>query len=186
MNQNTEPMGFNMLAVSGAKRKVMLGVFILVPSLFVNTGLYFYYSGRLQNQQRIGYLFESEIKKIEKTIVEIQNFKTEKEGVLARMEIIQHLRNPANDSLAVLPILSALTPADVIFQSLDRVGPKISLQGHAKSLEALSQLLTALENEPRFVNIKYSSKSTSDKVYPYRAKIYFNYQVIEPNDSEKH
>ena len=186
MNQQTEPTGLKKPGISGVKRKVMWGVLILLPSLLVNGGLHVYYNGHLQNQLRINDLLLREITKIEKTIVEIKFLKETKMESLARMEIIQKLRDPRNDSLAILPILAALTPSDVIFQSLDRFGSKISLQGHAKSLDALSQLLTALENEPQLVNIKYSSKSTGDKVYPYRAEIYFNYQVIEPDDSDKH
>jgi type IV pilus assembly protein PilN len=125
---------------------VLIWIFC-VASVF---GGYSYLQVLKKNQnQRNGYL-TTEIKKLDKKIKEIKRLQTQKENLIARMEVIQNLQRERTQVVQIFDNIVRKLPDGVYFDSMNKKSRRFSFNGTAQSNARVSNLMESLASSSWF------------------------------------
>ena len=136
------------------RRKQMFQTTMLlsfVGGLLIAGLIYSMLQSLIADQQGKNNLLQSEIKVLEKQIVEIAGLENEITALRARQKAVEDLQSDRNLPVHLLHELVAQLPDGVYITSLKQDGQVISMQGMAQSNERVSEMLRNLsENTPWF------------------------------------
>ena len=122
-----------------------------VGGLLIAGLIYTMLQSMIADQQGKNNLLQSEIKVLEKQIVEIAGLENEITALRARQKAVEDLQSDRNLPVHLLHELVAQLPDGVYITSLKQEGQVISMQGMAQSNERVSEMLRNLaENTPWF------------------------------------
>ena len=136
------------------RRKQMFQTTMLlsfVGGLLIAGLIYSMLQSMIADQQAKNGVLQSEIKVLEKQIVEIAGLENEITALRARQKAVEDLQSDRNLPVHLLHELVAQLPDGVFITSLKQDGQVISMQGMAQSNERVSEMLRNLaENTPWF------------------------------------
>lgn len=136
------------------RRKQMFQTTMLlsfVGGLLIAVLIYSMLQSRIADQQDKNSLLQSEIKVLEKQIVEIAGLENEITALRARQNAVEDLQSDRNLPVHLLHELVTQLPEGVYVTSLKQDGQVITMQGMAQSNERVSEMLRNLsENTPWF------------------------------------
>ncbi|MBS7779704.1 PilN domain-containing protein [Acidovorax sp. CCYZU-2555] len=136
------------------RRKQMFQTTMLlsfVGGLLIAGLIYSMLQSMIAEQQAKNGVLQSEIKVLEKQIVEIAGLENEITALRARQKAVEDLQSDRNLPVHLLHELVAQLPDGVFITSLKQDGQVISMQGMAQSNERVSEMLRNLaENTPWF------------------------------------
>ena len=119
--------------------------------LLIAVLIYSMLQSRIADQQDKNSLLQSEIKVLEKQIVEIAGLENEITALRARQKAVEDLQSDRNLPVHLLHELVVQLPDGVYVTSLKQEDQVISMQGMAQSNERVSEMLRNLsENTPWF------------------------------------
>lgn len=159
-----------------------LMVMIVVSVLVVILGNYYAVS-KVEEQTRINNRLETEITEYKKQITEITNLRTLRQGLIARMKIVQNLQATRILTVRLFDELITILPDGVHVRRMERVGDKITLYGYTESNSNISRLMQNIETsqwiqQPALTEIKKSKEITED--LPSEFKLSF---ILKPKSS---
>ena len=136
------------------RRKQMFQTTMLLSfmgGLLIAGLIYSMLQSMIANQQTKNSLLQSEIKVLEKQIVEIAGLENEITALRARQKAVEDLQSDRNLPVHLLHELVVQLPDGVYVTSLKQEDQMISMQGMAQSNERVSEMLRNLsENTPWF------------------------------------
>jgi type IV pilus assembly protein PilN len=159
----------------------LVGAFIFAVLI-----LYLAYSfvdGLIDEQNSRNAFIQQEIVKVDKKIQEIKELETEKEKLIARMQVIQDLQQSRPKAVKVLDGIVRTVPEGVHLESLKRTGKNLTFNGIAESNARVSVFMRELDKNTEFgestLNVVQKS-GQSDK-----ASRKFTIQISESDPTEE-
>ncbi|MDX1491583.1 MAG: PilN domain-containing protein [Pseudohongiellaceae bacterium] len=141
---------------------MLLGVVIIAGSilLFVDRS----YRGSIQGQQARNDFLRREILVLDARIEEINRLKEQKEQISARMEVVQDLRGSRPVIVRIFDELVQTLPSGVYFNTLERTGETIQIEGIAESNNKVSELMRRIDDSDWFSdpNLQQISAAAAD------------------------
>jgi type IV pilus assembly protein PilN len=131
------------------KRKKDFMVAMLAALLF--GGLVVYGSkltvqGRISNQNSRNKVLKEEIAKLDKQIEEISGLETQKNRLIARMEIIDQLQRSRPEVVHLFDEIVNTLPEGVYLTEVKQTGARIEIQGAAQSSTRVSALMRNIDS----------------------------------------
>ena len=122
---------------------------------------------RISRQLAINEFLRQEIVSLDKQIEEIKNIKEQKNHLIARMEMIQHLQLNRPLVVRLFDELVQIIPEGIHINDVKKEGPKITLTGYAESNTRVSELMRNIEasawfTAPALTEIK-NDRSSGEK-----------------------
>ncbi|CAM3539531.1 PilN domain-containing protein [Parendozoicomonas haliclonae] len=131
----------NFLIALGAT-VALAALLIFVRDLMLNAAI--------ENQQSRNQFLQTEINTLNAKIKEINELKSKKKELLARMEVIQNLQGNRPVIVRVFDELVRVLPDGVYFTTLSMSGNTISIQGVSESNNKISKLMRQLDESDWF------------------------------------
>jgi type IV pilus assembly protein PilN len=127
-----------------------LGVSAVIGGLIAG-GVYGWYVAQISNQQGRNQQLQSEIKRLEGQIKDIQNLQTEIAALRARQQAVEDLQADRNLPVHLLNEIVKQLPDGVYLTSLKQDNQVVTLQGMAQSNERVSELLRNLSGKSPWI-----------------------------------
>ena len=119
--------------------------------------------GLIDHQNQRNNFLESEIAKVEKKIAEIKDLKSEKEKLLARMNIIQELQTRRPEIVHLFDELARSVPNGIYLTEAKQEGRTITLKGVAQSNARVSSFMRNLDRSAWFTKPRLEVIEADDK-----------------------
>jgi len=183
----------NLLNWREEKRKLIEQQFyaMLVGSAIVAAGVVFAVQTQLElmidyQQSRNNYV-KSEIKKVEKAIVEIKQLEKKKADLLSRMNVIQDLQGNRSNSVHMLDELVKVIPEGVHLTKFNQKKQSLTFAGIAQSNARVSAYMRNIERaewltSPSLKVIQSKKKTNNEQAY---STFTLTAQQANPNDKKK-
>lgn len=140
---------------------VMLGVVLAALVVFA---INYYAISILDAQKRRNELINKEITQLDAQIKEIKSLKQLRADLIARMMIVQDLQSTRSLTVRLFDELIEITPENVLYTKLERVGSRVTLYGYADSNTQVSTLMRRIEADKWFDDPELTEiKKTDDK-----------------------
>ena len=115
-------------------------------------GVHLHYESRIAYQNQRNTFIDTEIASLDKKIKEIENFKKERDSLIARTKVIQDLQAGRPEIVHVFDELVITLPDGVYYTKVAQKGRGLSLQGVAQSNARVSSLMRSLNASTWFEN----------------------------------
>lgn len=116
---------------------IATGCLLLIIHLVVSRWIY--------GQQKINEYLQTEVKQLDKQIVEIQALAKERKQLLDRMEIIQELQKSRPQVVKIFDGLARIVPDGLYLTNVSRTGQNILIDGRAESNTRVSAFMRNIE-----------------------------------------
>jgi len=113
--------------------------------------IYGWYVAQISNQQNRNQLLQTEIKKLESQIKDIENLQTEIAALRARQQAVEDLQADRNLPVHLLNEIVKQLPDGVYLTSLKQENQVVTIQGMAQSNERVSELLRNLGSKSPWI-----------------------------------
>jgi type IV pilus assembly protein PilN len=117
----------------------------LLLGCLVTAGIFMWIQSAISHQQERNQILKDEIARLDKQIVEIQGLEQQKQSLLARMEVIDHLERSRPEVVHLFDQLVRTLPDGVYLTSIRQTDRKIQLQGIAQSSTRVSAYMRSLD-----------------------------------------
>lgn len=129
---------------------LLLGVFIIAAGLLFLVDRNF--RSDIRNQQARNDFLRREILVLDARIAEIDDLKEQKAQISSRMEVIQDLQGSRPVIVRIFDELVKALPTGVYFNSLERSGDRLQIEGIAESNNKVSELMRRIDDSQWFIN----------------------------------
>ncbi|UXY16107.1 PilN domain-containing protein [Chitiniphilus purpureus] len=107
-------------------------------------------SARVATQDERNLFLESENKKLDAEIAEIERLKAERAALLARKQVVERLQSNRAEAVRIMDQLVRQVPEGIYFSSVSQEGGKLRLVGYAQSNARVSTLMRSLNDSDIF------------------------------------
>lgn len=127
----------------------------------------YYVTIKIDEQMALNGRLEVEILEYKKQIDSIKTLRDLRQGLIARMTIVQNLQATRTLTVRLFDELTNILPDGVYITKMDRVGNKITLLGYTESNSNISQLMRNIESSqwiqlPALTEIKKMKEGRDD------------------------
>ena len=105
---------------------------------------------RIANQEARNAYLQSEINALSKVIKEIEDLKTKRDALLARMQVIQNLQQNRSQIVHMFDDLVTKLPKGVYYNRIAKTNNRLDIDGYAQSNERVSALMRNLDSSDWF------------------------------------
>jgi len=185
----------NLLPWREEKRKLREKNFYISLVVAMGIAVSIVFAVKLQIDAMISYqksrnsYLNSEIKKVDKAIAEIQDLQKKKKALLERMGVIQKFQSTRSDSVRLLDEIVKTTPEGVHLTSYEQKGKLQTFQGVAQSNARVSALMRNIDRsgwiENPSLSVIKSNNSEGQNGPKYSSFTMTAKQVTSDSDSEK-
>jgi type IV pilus assembly protein PilN len=125
---------------------------------------------------------KDEISKVEKMIAEIRTLQSEKQALLARMNIIQQLQTRRPEIVHIFDEIVRAVPGGIYLTSIKQQGTSFTIEGVAQSNARVSSFMRNLDTSDWFANprLEVIEANDKDKVRTSRFKLLVS--QVNPGD----
>ncbi len=138
---------------------------ILVGVVVIAGGLLFlvdrYYNAEISSQVARNNFIRSEITLLDAQVAEISELRQQKEDIRARMNVITDLQGTRPVIVRIFDELVKTLPDGVYYESLERTGNQIAIEGVAESYSRITELMRRLDNSEWFTEADLSDISAT-------------------------
>lgn len=117
----------------------------MIAAILIVVLINFYANRLVEHQRQRNQLLENEIKQLEVKIKKIEDIKTLRQALIARMTIIQNLQATRALSPRLFDELVRIIPNGVYLTQVEREGDNITMLGYAESNSNISELMRNIE-----------------------------------------
>jgi len=142
---------------------VSLGASAVIGGVIAG-GIYVWYAAQISNQQNRNVVLQTEIKRLEGQIKEIENLETEIAALRARQQAVEDLQADRNLPVHLLNELVKQLPDGVYLTSVKQENQVITISGMAQSNERVSELLRNLSGKSPWITRPDLSEITAASV----------------------
>lgn len=139
---------------------------ILVGFLVIAGGLLFlvdrYYNGEINTQTARNDFLRAEISELDAQVAEISELRQQKEDIRARMNVITDLQGTRPVIVRIFDELVKTLPEGVYYETLQRTGNMIAIEGIAESYSRITELMRRLDDSEWFTEANLSDISASE------------------------
>lgn len=121
---------------------ILVGIVIIAGGLVLLVDRYF--NGEIDTQVARNNFMKSEIAILDERVREITQLRQQKEDIRARMNVITDLQGTRPLIVRIFDELVNTLPAGVYYQTIERTGEQIALEGIAESYSGITELLRNL------------------------------------------
>lgn len=168
-------------------RNIAIGVALAMAGL-VYWG-YLYMGGLIEEQNQRNSYLETEIKKVEEELKEVNKVKKKKAQLLARMEVIQKLQSDRTRMVKLFDGLARNLPKGMYLTLFEIKGNKITLKGSADSNGTISKFMRLIEDSEYFttpnLNVINIKNSKGLRVSNFTLKFNFTKAKKKPEQENK-
>lgn len=148
------------------KLTVYLTSGLVVSTLLISIVNYFVLSN-IDEQASLNRRLEAEIATYKKQLIQIKELKKLREGLIARMNIVQNLQATRTMTVRLFDEVIRIMPNDVYVTRMERIGNKILLAGYTESNANISVLMRNIEasrwiQSPALTEIKKVKEGQDD------------------------
>ena len=145
----------------------MLG-FAAGAAILLSFMIVMYYNGQIEGQEARNAYLQSEIKKVEAQIAQIEELDKKKANLLARKEVIEQLQASRSQMVHLFDELVRTIPEGVRLNSIKQAGNALTLDGYAQSNARVSSYMRNLEASGWITNpdLKVIETKGTDKGLP--------------------
>lgn len=129
---------------------LLMGVIVIAAGILFLVDRNF--RGDIRYQQSRNDFIRREILVLDARIAEINELKEQKEQISSRMEVIQDLQGSRPVIVRIFDELVKALPTGVYFNSLQRTGERLEIEGIAESNNKVSDLMRQIDDSEWFVN----------------------------------
>lgn len=151
---------------AGAGRSSFPLVGVLLGVILTSLGgvYYIWLNGKVEQARREQVELQAKKKELEKYIQLEKTFRTQKESLQKKKEVMLALKNAQALPVHMLEELANCLPDDVWFKEISQKGMNISIKGESSSFEAINQFRNRLlEKNKWFQNIQYPAANKKDR-----------------------
>jgi type IV pilus assembly protein PilN len=128
------------------KKEFMVAVFAaMIVGALVCYGAKLTMQGWIRAQNSRNTLLRTEIAELDKQIEEIKGLESQKERLLARMEIIEQLQRSRPEEVHLIDELVATLPEGVYLTEVKQEGERVTIKGEAESSTRVSALMRNID-----------------------------------------
>ncbi|MCB1664598.1 MAG: PilN domain-containing protein [Pseudomonadales bacterium] len=166
---------------------LLMGVVIIAAGIvfLIDRG----FRGDIRYQQARNDFLRREILVLDARIAEINELKEQKEQINSRMEVIQDLQGSRPVIVRIFDELVKTLPSGVYFNTLERNGERLEIEGIAESNNKVSELMRRLDDSEWFANpsLQQISAASADANSDQRAANAFSLTLMleEPAREEE-
>lgn len=140
-----------------------MGVTLVISAVIVFFANY-YVNSKIEEQTALNARLDAEIIEYKKQIIEIKNLQTLRQGLIARMKIVQNLQETRILTVRLFDELIKILPDGVYVRRMERNGDKVTLFGFTESNSNISHLMKNIESShwiqiPELTEIKKMKES---------------------------
>ncbi len=141
---------------------VTCAVFAILMGIVIGS-VHYWFNEQIEGQRARNSYIKTEIAKLDKKIEAIKDLDSEKERLLARMEIIQQLQASRPEVVHLFDEIVSTLPEGIFYSKVVQKGSALTLTGVAQSNARVSSLMRNLEDSqylenPALVEIKREVK----------------------------
>ncbi len=125
--------------------------------------IHIHIGGLIDHQNQRNDFLSSEISRVDKRIAEIKDIKSEKQKLLARMNIIQQLQTRRPEIVHIFDELVKSIPGGIYLTRAQQEGRVITLEGVAQSNARVSAFMRNLDESEWFENPRLEVIEANDK-----------------------
>ncbi len=129
---------------------LLLGVFIIAAGIIIMIDRNF--RADIRYQQARNDFLRREILVLDARVAEIDELKEQKAQISSRMEVIQDLQGSRPVIVRIFDEMVKALPTGVYFNSLQRDGDRLQIEGIAESNNKVSELMRRLDDSEWFIN----------------------------------
>ena len=138
---------------------------------------------KVDAQRFLNHRLETEITELKKQIVEIENLQALRQGLIARMNIVQNLQSTRTLTVRLFDELIKVLPDGVFITRMDRRGDKITLHGFTQSNTNISDLMRNIANSywiqnPELTEIKKTKETINKDINVFKLSF-----ILKPRSS---
>tara|TARA_R110000824_G_scaffold336_9_gene2291 strand:+ start:85509 stop:86075 length:567 start_codon:yes stop_codon:yes gene_type:complete len=135
------------------KREFLMSLFLIA---LVAGGILFlvdrYFTIEINGQQRVNDYLTEQIAALDREIAEIRNLQAQRTALIERMSVIQDLQGTRPIIVRLFDELVKTLPAGVYYNTVNRTGDNIQINGVSETNNKVSDLMRALEASEWFAN----------------------------------
>jgi type IV pilus assembly protein PilN len=139
---------------------------ILAGVIIIAAGLLFlvdrYYNGEIRTQMARNDFLRQEISVLDAQVAEISELQQQKEDIRARMSVITDLQGTRPVIVRIFDELVRTLPEGVFYETLERNGDAISIEGVAESYGRITELMRRLDDSEWFTAANLSDISAAE------------------------
>lgn len=139
---------------------------ILVGVVIIAAGLLFlvdrYFNGEINTQIARNDFLRAEISLLDAQVAEISELQQQKEDIRARMNVITDLQGTRPVIVRIFDELVRTLPEGVYYETLERTGNTIAIEGVSESYSRITELMRRLDNSEWFTEADLSDISAAD------------------------
>jgi type IV pilus assembly protein PilN len=139
---------------------ILVGFVIIAGGLVLLVDRYFV--GEIKTQSARNNFVQAEITILDERVSEITNLRQQKEDIQARMNVITDLQGTRPLIVRMFDELVKTLPDGVYYQTLERVGERIAIDGIAESNSRITELLRNLDSSAWFRDPDLSDITAAD------------------------
>ncbi len=135
-------------------KHVVVAAVVLLAVLLLIAGVHMVTSGRLDGLTEQKSALAKENLRLRKKIGEIRNIDKLRKNVEGKLAVVDKLQVGRFRSLTALLALSAAIPENIWLKRIQDSGKGLRLSGYGESSNAVADFMRALDQAPRFSNVK--------------------------------
>jgi len=156
------------------------GILVAVIVFYVH----FHIGGLIDEQTARNDFLEKEIVLVDEKITEIKQLESEKQQLLARMNIIQQLQSRRPEIVHIFDEMARSVPDGIYLTSIKQLGNSIVIEGVAESNARVSAFMRNLDASRWFANPGLVVIESKEKESVRTSKFTLNVTQISPNSGE--
>jgi type IV pilus assembly protein PilN len=139
---------------------ILAGVVIIAAGLLFLVDRYF--NGEINTQTARNDFLRAEISLLDAQVAEISELQQQKEDIRARMNVITDLQGTRPVIVRIFDELVRTLPEGVYYETLERTGNTIAIEGVSESYSRITELMRRLDNSEWFTEADLSDISAAD------------------------
>ena len=144
----------------------------------------YYFDKSIQIQNGRNSYLQSEIKKLDEQIVEIEELEKKKAGLLARKEVIEQLQASRTQMVHMFDELVKTIPNGVFLEKINQLGNRISMEGYAQSHSRVSAYMRQLESSDWFQGVDVEFIKVDESIDTHDQKFKLGLLLVNPNTKD--
>ncbi len=126
-------------------------------------GIHLYVGGLISDQNQRNHFLKTEISHVEKKISEIKSLESEKQKLLARMDIIQQLQTQRPEIVHIFDEIPRRLPEGIYLTEITQQSNTLLIGGVAQSNARISAFMRQLDESPWFDSPRLEVIQSEDK-----------------------
>lgn len=141
-------------------------------------------NGQIDNQRSRNTLLQTELRKLEERVKEIEALREKRKAMIARMEVIQNLQGKRPAIVHVFDQFVQALPDGVYVTSLKRTGSRIALEGVAESNQRVSSFMRNLDKSEWFTGPNLTKVVSGGDLGEQSSRFTMTVKIIDPQEQK--